>query len=48
MALPAIAVPAVPFEGPEAPRVGLALDTTVSDIPPPQVEVAVLLFESPP
>jgi len=47
IALAAMAVPAVPVEGPEAVRVGLDLATTVSDMPAPQVEAAELLLESP-
>ena len=43
-----MAVPAVPVPGPLAVTVGEALPTTVSDIVEPQVEVAVLLFVSPP
>ena len=43
-----MAVPAVPVAGPVVVRVGDALPTTVSDIVPPQVEVAVLLLASPP
>ena len=43
-----MAVPAVPVPGPVAVIVGAALATTVSDIPEPQVEVAVLLLVSPP
>ncbi len=43
-----MAVPIVPVAGPVAVRVGDALPTTVSDMVPPQVEVAVLLLASPP
>ena len=43
-----MAVPAVPLAGPLAETVGLALLTTVSDIPEPQVLVADLLLLSPP
>ena len=46
--LAAIAVPAVPLAGPVAVIVGLALLTTVSDIPEPQVLAAELLLPSPP
>jgi hypothetical protein len=46
--LVAIAVPAVPVPGPLAVRVGEAAETTVSDIPVPQVVTAVLLLASPP
>ena len=44
----AMAVPAVPLAGPAAVIVGLALLTTVSDIPEPQVLAAELLLPSPP
>ena len=43
----AMAAPAVPFAGPVAVTVGEAL-TIVSDMPAPQLEVAVLLLVSPP
>jgi hypothetical protein len=43
-----MALPAVPFAGPVAVTVGLALLTTVSDIAEPQVLAAALLFVSPP
>ncbi len=43
----ATAVPAAPPAGPDAVRVVVALATTVSDIPDPQVEVDGLLFPSP-
>ena len=43
-----MAVPAVPFAGPVAVTVGFAFPTTVTDIPEPQLEAAVLLFVSPP
>jgi hypothetical protein len=47
--LPAeMAVPAVPVAGPDAVRVVVALATTDSDMPDPQVDAAELLFESPP
>ena len=42
-----IAVPNVPVDGPVAVTVGEALATTVSDIPEPQVLVAVALLASP-
>jgi hypothetical protein len=45
--LAVMAVPAAPVEGPAAVTVGVALATTVSDIPDPQVEMALLLLESP-
>jgi len=47
IALAAMAVPAVPLDGPEVARTAPALATTVSDIPEPHVEVAALLFPSP-
>ena len=43
-----IEVPMFPVAGPVAVTVGLALLTTVSDIPEPHVLVAELLFPSPP
>ncbi len=43
----ATAVPAAPPAGPDAVRVVVALATTVSGIPDPQVEVDGLLFPSP-
>jgi len=43
----AMVLPAVPVAGPDAVRVVVALATTVSDIPEPQVEVDGLLFPSP-
>jgi len=46
--LAAMAVPAVPAPGALADKVGLALATTVSDIPEPHVEAALVLFVSPP
>ena len=48
MLVVAMAVPAVPVAGPVAVTVGENLATTVSDMVPPQVEVAVLLLASPP
>jgi hypothetical protein len=46
--LPAeMAAPAVPVAGPDAVRVVVALATTVSDMPEPQVDTAELLLESP-
>ena len=42
-----MAVPAVPVAGPLAVSVGLALATTVSVMPAPQVEAAALLLASP-
>jgi len=43
----AMVLPAVPVAGPDAVRVVVALATTVSDMPEPQVDTAELLFESP-
>jgi hypothetical protein len=43
-----IFVPAVPLEGAPADNDGDAAPTIVSAIPPPHVETAALLFESPP
>ena len=43
-----IAAPTAELEGPLAVSVGEAFETTVSDIPDPQVLVAALLLVSPP
>jgi hypothetical protein len=43
----AMAVPAAPLAAPDAVRVVVAMATTVSDMPEPQVEVDGLLFPSP-
>ena len=48
MLVAVMAVPIVPVPGPVAVSVGEALETVVSDIPAPQVDVAALLFVSPP
>jgi len=48
IALEAIAVPVVSVAGPVEVTAGLALPTTVSDIPEPHLLEAALLFESPP
>jgi len=44
----AMVLPAEPLAGPVAVRVVLAMATTVSDMPEPQVVTAELLLESPP
>jgi len=44
----AMVLPAEPLAGPVAVRVVLAMATTVSDMPEPQVDTAELLLESPP